>query len=58
MYRSSNHRVPFGCTLPEELLEKLDLKRGLIPRTRFVERIIENALSDEASTSVPIANEL
>lgn len=44
MSRYAGHRIPFGLTLPEELLNRLDDRRGLIPRTKFVEKLIENAL--------------
>jgi hypothetical protein len=39
------HRIPFGLTLPELLLNKLDARRGLVPRTRYVEQLIEKDLS-------------
>jgi hypothetical protein len=31
--------------LPELLLNKLDARRGLVPRTRYVEQLIEKDLS-------------
>jgi len=42
----SEHRIPFGCTLPGNLLNKLDERRGLIPRTKYLERLIRAALDE------------
>jgi metal-responsive CopG/Arc/MetJ family transcriptional regulator len=40
-----SHRVTFGCSLPDQLLKKLDSERGLVPRTRYVEQLIEKGLA-------------
>ena len=38
------NRVQFGCTLPRDLLEKLDERRGMIPRTKYLEALIVKAM--------------
>jgi len=38
-------RVMFGCSIPVELLERVDEERGLIPRSRFIEKILTDGLS-------------
>lgn len=45
----SEHRIPFGCTLPGNLLSKLDERRGLIPRTKYLELLIRAALDEPLS---------
>lgn len=38
-------RVGFGCSISAELLERLDKERGLVPRSRFIEKILIERLS-------------
>jgi len=45
MRLSDKRRVTFGCTLPPEMLERIDHERGMAPRTRYVEYLIRKALN-------------
>lgn len=36
-----------GLTLKPELVEEIDRKRGLIPRSTFVEVLLEKSLEEE-----------
>ena len=38
-------RVNTGITLPRPLLQQVDTKRGDIPRTRYIQRILERHLA-------------
>jgi metal-responsive CopG/Arc/MetJ family transcriptional regulator len=46
---SQKHLVLLGITLPISLLEKIDSKRGDIPRSMYTERAIENYLKSKGS---------
>jgi hypothetical protein len=45
---SKADRITFGCTLPKELLDQLDEQRGLIPRTKYIECLVRDALDAKA----------
>ena len=37
--------IAFGISLPRDIVEKIDLERGDIPRSRYVLRILEKSYS-------------
>jgi hypothetical protein len=41
------HYKSTGLSLPTELLRKIDVERGDIPRSRFLLRLIERAYKDK-----------
>lgn len=40
-------RIPITVSLDRELVEEIDEKRGLIPRSRFVEELLRNTKNIE-----------
>jgi metal-responsive CopG/Arc/MetJ family transcriptional regulator len=42
--------VKLGITLPKSIIQKIDKKRGDIPRSRYILRSIENYLSSSSSS--------
>jgi metal-responsive CopG/Arc/MetJ family transcriptional regulator len=36
--------VKLGITLPKSIIQKIDQKRGDIPRSRYIRRAVENIL--------------
>ena len=38
------NKIRFGVTISESLLKKLDEKRKDMPRSRYITRLLENAL--------------
>jgi metal-responsive CopG/Arc/MetJ family transcriptional regulator len=40
-------RIIFSTSLTAELFEKLEVKRGLVPRSTFIEHIITNFLEEQ-----------
>ena len=43
--------VKLGITLPKSIIQRIDKKRGDIPRSRYILRSIENYLSSSSSSS-------
>ena len=39
--------IPIGISLPKKILTMIDTKRGDVARSRYVLRLIENALKGE-----------
>lgn len=35
------HRIPIGISLSEEIVDRLDERRGDIPRSRYIQRALE-----------------
>jgi metal-responsive CopG/Arc/MetJ family transcriptional regulator len=42
--------VKLGITLPKSIIQRIDKKRGDIPRSRYILRSIENYLSSSSSS--------
>jgi hypothetical protein len=42
-----NTVVKFGMTLPHQVLQSMDEVRGDIPRTKYILRLVENALKEQ-----------
>jgi hypothetical protein len=47
MERLARDRPNVTLTMNKNLIEEIDLKRGLIPRSRMVEVLLNKALGDE-----------
>jgi len=45
-------KANFGCSLDEDLLRRIDEARGDIPRSAFIERILDWALVSPKKTEV------
>jgi metal-responsive CopG/Arc/MetJ family transcriptional regulator len=43
--------VKLGITLPKSIVQKIDQKRGNIPRREYIRRVIERYLSSSSSSS-------
>ncbi len=40
------NRNPVGVSLDNKVLDALDRKRGLVPRSRYIEKLIENDIEE------------
>jgi metal-responsive CopG/Arc/MetJ family transcriptional regulator len=47
-----NMTVKLGITLPKSILQKIDNKRGYIPRSRYIRRAIERYLGSNNSKGI------
>jgi len=47
--------VKLGITLPKSMIQKIDQKRGDIPRSRYIRRAIERYLSSKDIDKVAVA---
>lgn len=45
MNRYIIHKNPIGISLPENVIEKIDMQRGDVTRSRFILRLIESSLN-------------
>lgn len=46
-------KISFGFALPEDLLREVDARRGLVPRTRYIEQLVVRHLRpDEESLEI------
>jgi hypothetical protein len=43
--------VKLGITLPKSIVQKIDQKRGNIPRREYIRRVIERYLGSSSSSS-------
>jgi metal-responsive CopG/Arc/MetJ family transcriptional regulator len=43
----NDNTVKLGITLPKSIIQKIDQKRGDIPRSRYIRRAIEKYLSSK-----------
>jgi hypothetical protein len=41
MAKASRKNIPFGISLPKEYVNQIDLRRGDIPRSKFILRLLE-----------------
>ena len=46
--------VKLGITLPKSIIQKIDQKRGDIPRSRYIRRAIERYLGSNSSKDIDI----
>ena len=44
--------VKLGITLPKSIIQKIDQKRGDIPRSRYIRRAIERYLGNSSSKDI------
>jgi metal-responsive CopG/Arc/MetJ family transcriptional regulator len=44
--------VKLGITLPKSMIQKIDQKRGDIPRSRYIRRAIERYLGSNSSKDI------
>jgi metal-responsive CopG/Arc/MetJ family transcriptional regulator len=44
--------VKLGITLPKSILQKIDTKRGDIPRSRYIRRAVERYLGSNSSKDI------
>ena len=42
--------VKLGITLPKSIIQRIDKKRGDIPRSRYILRVIENYIGSSSSS--------
>ena len=47
--------VKLGITLPKPMIQKIDQKRGDIPRSRYIRRAVEKYLSSKDIDKVAVA---
>jgi hypothetical protein len=50
-----DNTVKLGITLPRSILQKIDQKRGDIPRSRYIRRAVEKYLSSKDIDKVAVA---
>lgn len=41
------HSIPIGISLPEHLVELIDVLRGDVPRSKYVQRLLEKVVMKE-----------
>jgi len=44
------HKIVMGVSMPRNLREQIDQKRGDIPRSKYISRVLERQLEHENST--------
>jgi metal-responsive CopG/Arc/MetJ family transcriptional regulator len=44
--------IKLGITLPKSIIQKIDQKRGDIPRSRFIKRAVERYLNSSSSKDI------
>jgi metal-responsive CopG/Arc/MetJ family transcriptional regulator len=44
--------IKLGITLPKSMIQKIDQKRGDIPRSRFIRRAVERYLNSNSSKEI------
>jgi hypothetical protein len=44
----------FGCSLPKGLLKELDIMRGDVNRSRYIQRLIENKMNAVSQIDVKV----
>jgi hypothetical protein len=49
LVQKNRHRVNTGISFPRPLLEQVDLRRGDIPRTRYIQRILERYITEQGN---------
>jgi metal-responsive CopG/Arc/MetJ family transcriptional regulator len=47
MVKLTNEKIVMGICLPKSLKETIDIKRGDIPRSKYISRILEGQLERE-----------
>ena len=45
LVQKNRHRVNTGISFPRPLLEQVDARRGDIPRTRYIQRVLEKHIA-------------
>lgn len=54
MTGQTTKRMTFGCSLPDGMLMLIDARRGLVPRTRYIEQLLAWSLAwGEGETIYP-----
>jgi hypothetical protein len=48
-------KIPLGLSLSNELIQTIDTKRGDISRSRFIQRLLEHCLSNNAKSLVELS---
>ena len=43
----TTERISFGITLAPKLYERIEQDRGMVPRTKYLERLIERGMKSE-----------
>ena len=51
----NDNTVKLGITLPKSIIQKIDQKRGDIPRSRYIRRAVEKYLSSKDIDKVAAA---
>ena len=46
---SKEHKIVMGVSMPRNLREQIDQKRGDIPRSKYISRVLERQLEHENS---------
>jgi metal-responsive CopG/Arc/MetJ family transcriptional regulator len=51
LVQKNRHRVNTGISFPRPLLEQVDARRGDVPRTRYIQRILERYITEQGNES-------
>jgi metal-responsive CopG/Arc/MetJ family transcriptional regulator len=49
LVQKNRHRVNTGISFPRPLLEQVDAMRGDVPRTRYIQRILERYVTEQGN---------
>ena len=47
MSNNMQHSIPIGVSLPEHLVKRIDVVRGDIPRSKYIQRLLEWVLLEK-----------
>lgn len=56
-YKSAQVMQNFGCSLPKDLLEQIDILRGDTNRSRYIQRLIEKYAISQIDVKVGPPNQ-
>jgi metal-responsive CopG/Arc/MetJ family transcriptional regulator len=56
LVQKNRHRVNTGISFPRPLLEQVDARRGDVPRTRYIQRILERYITEQGNENENISS--
>jgi metal-responsive CopG/Arc/MetJ family transcriptional regulator len=45
MSKETDYKVPVGVSLPQSMIQQIDRERGLAPRSAYILKLLEKAIS-------------
>jgi metal-responsive CopG/Arc/MetJ family transcriptional regulator len=56
LVQKNRHRVNTGISFPRPLLELVDARRGDVPRTRYIQRILERYITEQGNENKNVSS--